>query len=193
MRRSYPIPALLAAMLLTSGCATLLAEAEPAKDVVCFQSAKVSLTDAILTAERQGGRAVAARYRQDEELGCLVNKPGEYDVTLLDRGALRTVAVDAKTRAIGSAEPRGTVFERTSRFLDRLFEHDSGKSARLAPEVTPGLLESIAIAERSGGKAIKAHIDDKGGRLGYSVKLVNQGKTRTAWVDSNELGNLALN
>ena len=192
MKRIRLLP-LLAAMLLTSGCATTLSEAEPAKDVVCFQSAKISLTDAILAAEHTGGRAVAARYKQDEELGCLVNKPGEYDVTLLDRGALRTVAVDPRTSAVGAPKEGKTVLERTSHFLDRLFEHDPVESAALVPAAMPGLVESIAFAERSGGKAIKAHVDGREGKLGIVVKLVEDGKTRTTWVDSGVPANLATN
>ena len=62
-----------------------------------MQRAQVSLRDAVQTAEKQGGRAVDAHFRQDEELGCLTDKPSYYEVTLLSRGALRTVDVDARS------------------------------------------------------------------------------------------------
>lgn len=191
MKRMSLLP-VLAAMLL-GGCATALSEAEPAKDIVCFQSAKISLTDAILAAERSGGHAVAARYRQDEELGCLVKKPGEYTVTLLEGNVLRTVAVDPNTRVVGAPHTGKTVLERTGHFLDRLFEHDPLENAQAVRGPTPSLLDSIAVAERSGGKAIKAHIDDREGKLGIVVKLVEDGKTRVAWVDANAAANLAAN
>ncbi len=195
MKRIHLLPApLLAAMLLTSVCATMLADAEPAKDVVCLQSAKLSLIDAIATAERQlGGHAVAGRYRQDEELGCLVNKPGEYDVTLRSNGQLRRVAVNARTSEIGSPEKGGTILERTSRVLDRAFEADPKAHIPVESRVTPNLIEAIALAERSGGKAQKAHLEDRGGRLGFYVKLVEDGKTHVAWVDTNQLRSLAAN
>src|ERR1700704_3995055 len=88
----------LAAIPLLGGCATSLADAEPSKDVFCVQRAPVSLRDAVETAEKRGGgRAVDAHFRQDEEFGCLTNKPSYYEVTLLWRGALETVDVDARS------------------------------------------------------------------------------------------------
>jgi uncharacterized membrane protein YkoI len=183
--RASPLLLSVALTLSAGGCAATLSEAEPAKDVVCFEKAKVSLSDAIRAAERATqGHAVAARYRQDEELGCLVNKPGVYDVTLLDAGGAQTVAVNARNAAIGSAAAKGSIWHRASRFLDRLFERDSQESAALASAASPNLLASIAAAERAGGKAMAVYVDEKDARLGYAVTLVEDGKARTAWVDS---------
>jgi hypothetical protein len=72
-----------------------------------------------------------------------------------------------------------------------LFEHDPVESASLAPEVMPDLLASIAAAEQSGGKAMAAYVDEEHARLGYSVTLVEDGKARTAWVDSGPVRVLA--
>src|SRR5258708_23852672 len=113
----------LAGLPLLGGCATALSEAEPSKDVFCVQRAPVSLKDALETAEKQGGRAVDAHFRQDEELGCLSNKPSHYEVTLLSGGALKTVDVDARSNQAQS-RPREdeSILRRVSKFLDRFAE-----------------------------------------------------------------------
>src|SRR6266852_6106359 len=114
----------LAGLPLLGGCATALSEAEPLKDVFCVQRAPVSLKDAVETAEKQsGGRAVDAHFRQDEELGCLTNKPSYYEVTLLSRGALRTVDVDARSNQ-AQLRPREdpSLLKRLSKFLDTLVQ-----------------------------------------------------------------------
>src|SRR5258708_18920668 len=116
----------LAGLPLLGGCATALSEAEPSKDVFCVQRAPVSLKDALETAEKQGGRAVDAHFRQDEELGCLTNKPSYYEVTLLSRGALKTVDVDAGSNVAQTrAREDGSILKRISKFLDRLVERDA--------------------------------------------------------------------
>jgi hypothetical protein len=45
------------------------------------------------------------------------------------------------------------------------------------------LLEAIAIAEKGGGKAMEADIAMNGDRLGYTIKLVENGKLHMTWVD----------
>src|SRR5258708_37235580 len=115
----------LAGLPLLGGCATALSEAEPSKDVFCVQRAPVSLKDALETAEKQGGRAVDAHFRQDEELGCLTNKPSHYEVTLLSGGALTTVDVDAGSNQAQSRPRDESILKRESNFLDRLVEAGS--------------------------------------------------------------------
>jgi uncharacterized membrane protein YkoI len=172
----------VATIPLLGGCATALSEAEPAKDVFCVQRAQVSLKDAVETAEKQGGRAVDAHFRQDEELGCLTNKPSYYEVTLLSRGALKTVDVDARSNM---AETRAlkdqSILKRISRFLDRLVERDD-PNTRLAPRVRLSMGAAIDRAEEPNAKVVAAELEQKDGALGYTVKLVENGRLRLAWI-----------
>jgi uncharacterized membrane protein YkoI len=164
------------------GCATALSEAEPLKDVFCVQRAQVSLKDAVETAEKQGGRAVDAHFRQDEELGCLTNKPSYYEVTLLSRGALKTVDVDARSNV---AETRAledqSILKRISRFLDRLVERDDPDTS-LARRVRLSMGAAIDRAEEPNSKVVAAELEQKDGTLGYTVKLVQNGRLRLAWI-----------
>ena len=172
----------VAAVPLLGGCAVALSEAEPAKDVFCVQRAQVSLKDAVEAAERQGGRAIDAHFRQDEELGCLTNKPSYYEVTLLSRGALRTVDVDARTKQAQSRRRDDpSLLKRLSKFLDTLVEAaplDTG----VAPRARLSLPAAIDRAEEPNAKAVAAQLEQKDGVLGYTVKLVEDGKLKLAWV-----------
>ena len=55
--------------------------------------------------------------------------------------------------------------------------------ASVVPKVSITLLEAIAIAEKGGGKAMEADIEMNGDRPGYTIKLVENGKLHTTWVD----------
>ena len=159
-----------------------LSEAEPAKDVFCVQRAQVSLKDAVETAERLGGRAVDAHFRQDEELGCLTNKPSYYEVTLLSRGAFRTVDVDAHSNQAQSRPHEDpSLLKRLSKFLDTLVEA-APPDAGVAPRIRLSLPAAIDRAEEPNAKAVAAQLEQKDGVLGYTVKLVEDGRLRLAWI-----------
>src|SRR5882672_11682029 len=117
-RRHFGFTTLVLAAIPLLGCATALSEAEPLKDVFCVQRAPVSLRDAVETAEREGGRAIDAHFRQDEELGCLTNKPSHYEVTLLSRGELKTIDVDAQSNQAQNRPRDESILKRVSNFLD---------------------------------------------------------------------------
>jgi uncharacterized membrane protein YkoI len=170
---------IFAAISLLGGCATAL----PSKDVFCVQRASVSLKDAVETAEKQGGgRAVDAHFRQDEELGCLTNKPSYYEVTLLSRGALETVDVDARSSQAQMRLRRDeSLLKRISKLLDRLVE-PAAPDARVAPRVRLSLPAAIEKAEEPNAKAVAAELEQKGGMLGYEVELVENGRLKRAWV-----------
>ncbi len=171
-----------AAIPLLVGCATALSDAEPSKDVFCVQRAKVSLKDAVETAEKQGGRAVDAHFRQDEELGCLSNKPSYYEVTLLSGGVLKTVDVDARSNQAQSRSSEDeSILKRISKFLDRLVE-PAPPDANIAPHVRLSLPAAIARAEEPNAKAVAAELEQKDGVVGYTVKLVENGRLKLAWV-----------
>jgi hypothetical protein len=165
-------------------CAAVISDAEPSKDVACVQKAPVSLKQAVEKAEQQGGRAVDAHFRQDEELGCLTNKPSYYEVTLLSGGKLRTVNVDAQTNTVDASAPDETsVWKRISKNLDRLFERPA-TAPGAAPFVPVTLSEAVAQVETPGTKVLAAQLDQKGERFGYTVKLVEEGRLKFAWVDA---------
>src|SRR6266513_1118280 len=172
----------LAAVPVLGGCATALSDAEPSKDVFCVQRAPVSLKDAVETAEKQGGRAVDAHFRQDEEFGCLTEKPSYYEVTLLSRGALTTVDVDARSNQ-AQLRPREdqSLLKRLSKFLDTLVE-PAPPDPSVAPRVRLSLPAAIDRAEEPNAKAVAAELEQKDGVLGYTVKLVENGRLKLAWV-----------
>jgi hypothetical protein len=53
-----------------------------------------------------------------------------------------------------------------------------------APLVPVTLQEAVAMVEGPQTKVIAAQLDQKNSRFGYSVKLVEDGKLRSAWVDA---------
>ena len=185
MLRVHCQRALFCAMILgLGGCAGALSGFEPAREVVCLTSAKVTLKDAIDTAETRGGRAIAAHYHQDEELGCYSRKPGYYDVTLVSEGNIASVAVDASSREIVQGNGSGSALDRTILYFERLFGGEQTQKNRMAADTHLNLAKAIATAEKSSGRmALKAYLDSKNGKRGYTVKLVDRGKVLLAWVD----------
>jgi hypothetical protein len=169
--------------MFASGCAEALTRVEPFREVTCSQFAIVSLKDAVETAEKRGGTAVDSHFHQSEELGCLVGQPAYYEVTLLSEGKLSFVSVHARSNEIVSYRSQRTIRERIGQFFGTILEHDPETKASLFRSVSVSLPDAIAIAERSGGKAIKAHVARKGAKVGYTVKLVEHSKLRVAWVD----------
>src|SRR5258705_1264131 len=172
---------ILGAIPLVSGCATALSEAEPLKDVFCVQRARVSLKEAVDTAEKQGGRAVDAHFRQDEELGCLTNKPSHYEVTLLSRGELKTVDVDAGSNEAQRRPRDESILNRVSNFLDELLE-SAPANPNVAQRVRLSMQAAIDRAEEPNAKVVAAQLEQKDGAFGYTVKLVENGRMKLTWV-----------
>lgn len=179
--RSCVAGLLITAIPFLGGCVGTLSEAEPSKDVFCVQRAPVSLKDAVETAEKQGGRAVDAHFRQDEELGCLTNKPSHYEVTLLSRGSLKTVDVDARSNQAQNRPNNESILKRISKFLDR-FGEPQPPDASVAPRVKLSLPAAIDEVEEPNARAVAAELEQKNGVLGYIVKLVENGRLKLAWV-----------
>jgi uncharacterized membrane protein YkoI len=188
MMRSGLVSALpIAAVLGFGGCATVLSELEPYREVVCVQYAKVSLKGAVASAEAQGRRVIDAHYHQGEELGCLGNKLGRYDLKLLTDGKLDAVSVDASSGEVfparqGRSNWKEVEIEPVTGFD---FESNSTASESIARSNMLGLPDAIALAETTNGKVLKVRIDTKNGRPGYEIKLVEHGKVRTVWLDRN--------
>ena len=177
VRLSYSLLPIAAAFLL-SNCAGV----EPFRNVACFQAAKVSLQTAVVLAEKQGGQAIDARYRQNKELGCLERDPGVYDVALLLGNTMRTVSVDADSGAVGPKKG-DPVPDLGKRVIEQIIVGDHEAKADAVPELSIGIEQATDIAERDGGKAMAAWADTDDGRAGYRVKVVEDGKTRIEWVD----------
>jgi uncharacterized membrane protein YkoI len=154
---------------------------EPFREVECLARARVSLKDAIAAAEARGGTTLDADYREDEEMGCLQNNPGDYDITLLTGGRINVLSVDARSGEIGPREEAGVMNALLG--AGSRFEGSPADMARLAPRLSINISQAIDIAERQGGKAMAAWIEGKDGKPGYTVKVVEKGRVRVTWVD----------
>jgi hypothetical protein len=154
---------------------------EPFREVECLERAQVSLKNAIVAAEADGGRALDADYRQEEEMGCLRGIPGVYDVTLLRNGKIEVVSVDARTANVGPHEEANVM----NLLLGggARFEGSPADMARMVPRMPIAMSRAIDVAEGQGGKAISAWIEAKDGKSGFTVKVVEKGRVRVTWID----------
>jgi uncharacterized membrane protein YkoI len=171
-------PIFVVAMLGIGGCGHL-GVFEPAREVQCFEAAKVSLKDAIAAAEARGGKVLDADYRQDEELGCLRNNPGVYDITLLVDGKISVVSVNARSGDVGPREEESVM---NFLFGGARFEGSPVDMARAMPGMSIDISQAIDIAEEQGGRAMVTWIERKDGKPGYTVKLVQRGRVHKTWI-----------
>jgi uncharacterized membrane protein YkoI len=133
-----------------------------AADLRGFERAKLSLAQAVETAERNvGGRAVAVGFEDREE------RPGRWEVKVLTADRLVEVKLDAESGLVLSAEP-----ERLERLLRRL-THGEVQGAQTS------LLQAVGVAEKQlGGRAIEAEARREDGRVEYDIEVVVGGKKR---------------
>jgi hypothetical protein len=169
--------------LAVAGCAVDLMEVEPYREVSCFEAAKISLRQAVEAAEIEGGQAIDAAYREVEEMGCLERNPGYYDVTVLIDGQLSLVSIDAASEQIAPRKEQGLMREVTGQFFERLFEGSPESRIPIAQRMKLHLHDAIDMAEKGGGKAMEARAEEKNGKPGYTIKLVDHGKLRLTWVE----------
>jgi len=169
-----------AAFLVLPGCAGI----EPFRNVACFEAARVSLKSAVALAEQQGGQAIDAGYREDKELGCYEMDPGVYDVTLFSGNTLRVVSVDANSGEVGTRKTDDTKPDfGIHDVLEKVVTGGRAPKPDIVPQLAITITQATDIAERDGGRAMTVWADTNEGTPGYRVKLVENGKTRTAWVD----------
>jgi hypothetical protein len=187
MKRPIIVALFISSAFGLTGCAYDLTEVEPYREVACFQAAKVSLRDAVEAAEIEGGRAIDAAYREVREMGCLERDAGYYDVTVLVDGKLSLVSVDAASEQISPRKEQGFGREIGGQFFERLFEGSPEKHAAAAARMQVHLHQAIDKAEKDGGKVMEARAEEKDGRSGYTMKLVDHGKLRVTWVDGAAL------
>jgi uncharacterized membrane protein YkoI len=166
--------------LVLAGCEHI-GDLEPYREVSCFSAARVSLTEAINRARGGMGRILDANYRLDDEFGCILNDPGTYDITVYQDGRISQVSVNARTGEIGPREPAGVM---TALLRGEAFPGSHAEMVPLVPRLKINMPQAIEIAERQGGKAMVAWIEEKNGKAGYTVKLVTEGHVRGTWVDA---------
>jgi uncharacterized membrane protein YkoI len=123
-----------------------------------LKRAKVSLIEAIITAEKQGGgKATSAEFHFKG------GNPAIYYVTVLssDGKKLTKNELDPKTGDIG---------ETHNELLEKLLTRIKPDDLRTAPT---GLTHAILVAqEHSGGRALSADVDRSGDHLEYTIETV---------------------
>jgi uncharacterized membrane protein YkoI len=178
--RSFP-PLLLVAGLGITGCEHV-GEFEPYREVACLEAARISLKQAIAAAEAaENGRVLDADYRQDEEMGCLRDNPGAYDVTLLAGGKISVVSVDARSGQVGPRQEEGVM---NALLAGGRFEGSPADMARIVPRLSMTAVQAIDAAEQQGGSAMVTWIEERNGKPGYTVKLVQRGRVRVTWIEA---------
>ena len=170
----------------TAACAINPTELEPFREVSCFSRAKVSLRDAVETAEIEGGRAIDGVYREPRELGCLDRDPGYYDVTIFIGDTLSRVSVDAASQQIRARNSDVTGRGWAGDIFERLVHGTSDSRISAAKRTSVHLHDGIASAEKQGGKAMEARVEMKNGRPGFLIGLVDHGRLRTTWLEAHE-------
>ena len=156
---------------------------EPFREVECLERARVSLKDAITAAEARGGIVLDSNFREDEEMGCLNNNPGAYDVTMLGGTQLFVVSVDANTGSVGPRQPANVLTALMGG--GPRFEGSPSEMARIAPAMTTTISQAVDSAQQDGGRAMAAWVEAKNGKPGYTVKVVKNGRVQVTWVDAN--------
>ena len=167
--------AILAAVAMA--LAVSAAQADSAKrEVQAMEGAKVSLTDAIRKAEREGnGKAIDADYKASSK------GVGAYEVKVLsnDGTKLMKYKLDANT---GKVESMGN--ESFEKVFTRIKPQDISNAQT-------SLVSAVHMAEEhAGGKALDADVDHAGNTVRYEVKVAKtDGTTEKVKIDGN--GHLA--
>ena len=172
-------------LLALGGCATSQQHVEPSRDIECFQRARVSLAEAIGTAQgSQGQMVIDAEYNCTAELDCLRGNPGQYRVTFYAEGRLSRIGICPATGVVQEPIKKG-MFRRIAD-LDFVFdwpESEMLKSGPIAATASVTMHDAIAIAEANGGKAMAAHVKSQGKKASYVIEVVDHGRLRIVSVN----------
>jgi uncharacterized membrane protein YkoI len=139
-----------------------------------IHAVKIPLSQAIDTAEKQGGagRAISAEFEEPEG-----NKPATYEIKVVyDDGRLVEHYVDANSGQVIRSENQP--FER---YFTRLKASDF-QNARTS------LKDAVTLAEQRGGagaKAIEADVDREGASVVYEIEVVTADRSQEFKVDAN--------
>src|SRR5246127_4807122 len=123
-----------------------------------MEKAKISLTEAIRIAEKQGnGQATSAEYEFKN------GNPSYYEVSVLSNDGQKLTKYELSPAT-------GAVKEKSDEKFEKLFTRLKPSAIQNAPT---SLTRAIATAEaRSGGKAKEAEISRGGDQLVYKVEVV---------------------
>jgi len=123
-----------------------------------IQKAKISLTEAIRIAEKQGnGQATSAEYEFKN------GNPAYYEVNVLSNDGRKLTKYEL-------SPSNGTIKEKSDEKFEKLFTRLKPTAIQNAPT---SLTRAIATAEtRSGGRAKEAEISRDGDQLLYKVEVV---------------------
>ena len=141
-----------------------------ASDVQAIQNLKVSLSQAIDTAEKQGqGKAIDAEFKRD-------GTAGQYEIKVLSDNGNKLVLyrVDGN-----SGQVTGTDNQPIEKYFTRL------KPADIANART-SLKQALATAEKqANGKAIDAEVEREGSGVQYRVTVASGDRTQDVRIDGN--------
>lgn len=160
----------------TAALALVLTQVGPALantdgEVDAFRQARVSLTQAIEKAEKQGkGKAVSVDFDTK-------NSVGLYEVSVVSGETVTRWDIDASNGKVASGDK-----ETLATWLQKL-------GAGVKPEELTGsrttLTQAVGLAEaQAGGKAIEADVEHSDNRLTYDIQVLNGAETRTIRIDS---------
>jgi uncharacterized membrane protein YkoI len=123
-----------------------------------LEKAKISLTEAIRIAEKQGnGQAISAEYEFKS------GNPGYYEVKVLRNDGQKLTKYELSPST-------GTVKEVSDEKFEKLFTRIKPTAIQNAPT---SLTRAITTAEtRAGGKAKEAEVNRDGDQLQYKVEVV---------------------
>lgn len=164
---------LISAVFLSAFCFSVTPALVHAKDfekseLQAFGQAKLSIVEVIATAGKQGGTVMGAGFK---------NKEGKlaYEVTAYQNKAVWKGFIDAQSgELIGKGETKPEA---------ELDDEDKAELAALS-KVAVTLTQAVEFAEkRHGGKAIKAELEERKGRVIYEITLVKDGSARETEVD----------
>jgi uncharacterized membrane protein YkoI len=148
----------VAAVAAVLAAATVQASDSARHEAESISNAKLSLTDAIHTAEKQGeGWAISAEYEFKR------GNPAYYEVKVLRNDGKKLTKYDLSPKTGKVKEVSNEEFEN---FFTRL-------KPGLIQNSPTSLSHAISTAEtRSGGKATDAEVDRDGDQVKYTVKVV---------------------
>jgi uncharacterized membrane protein YkoI len=127
-------------------------------DAESISKAKVSITEAIRTAEKEGnGQAISAEYEFKR------GNPAYYEVKVLSSDGQKLTKYEL-------SPVTGKVKDATDEKVEKFFTRLQPNAISAAPT---SLTRAITTAEtRAGGKAVGAEIDRDGDQVQYTIKVV---------------------
>ncbi len=141
-----------------------------AADVTLFNTAKVSLNDAVMAAEKaSGGKAVDVDFTKEKDMPT-------FDVTIARGDATEHYTVNAGAMKAMAVQNKGLLAK---------LDHEP-KKERVAAQIAPvSMTSAVSKAESAtGGKAIEAELETSGKMATYEIELVKNGETIKSKVDA---------